>query len=319
MLKQISPFEALYCYPPSYTHLRTFGCLCFVHLPSLEKHKLSYQAAKCVFLGYSDEHKGFLCYDHVVRRSRISRNVVFVEHVPFYSLQHDSKILDVSYLLFSSSSSPSVSNKPLQVYSRRQPPPPASTPASVPLPLRDPSIILSPPPQTPSLRRSNRTSKPPNWYGFSTLSTSVDYVVVPSSYNQAQEIHCWQDAMTEEILALESNQAWELVPQPPDALFIGSKWVYSIKVKSDGTLDRYKARLVAQGFKQENGIYYEETFAPVAKMTKVRTLLAVATIRNWQLWQLGIKNAFLHGNLQETVYMKPPPGYACPSSHVCRL
>ena len=191
MLKQISPFEALYCYPPSYTHLRTFGCLCFVHLPSLEKQKLSNQAAMCVFLGYSDEHKGFLCYFPVVRQSHISRNVVIVEHVPFYSLQHDSKILDVSYLpLFSSSSSLSVSNKPLQVYSRSQPPPPASTPASVPLPLLDPSIIISPPPQTPPLRHSNRTSKPPDWYGFSALSTSVDYVVVPSSYRQAKEIHC---------------------------------------------------------------------------------------------------------------------------------
>lgn len=77
VLRNISPFESLYGSPPSYTHLRTFGCLCFVHLPSLEKHKLSNQAAKCVFLGYSDDHKGFLCYDSDARRTRISLNVVF--------------------------------------------------------------------------------------------------------------------------------------------------------------------------------------------------------------------------------------------------
>ena len=89
-------------------------------------------------------------------------------------------------------------------------------------------------------------------------------------------------------------------------------------MKSDGGLDRYKGRLVAQGFKQEYGIDYEETFAPVAKMTSIRTLFAVATVRNWPLWQMDVKNAFLHGDLQETVFMRPPPGYACPPNHICR-
>ena len=90
-------------------------------------------------------------------------------------------------------------------------------------------------------------------------------------------------------------------------------------MKSDGSLDRYKAHLVAQGYKQEYEIDYEETFASVAKMTTIQILFAVAVVRNWQLWQLDVKNAFLHGDLLETVYMAPPPGYACPSSHVCCL
>ncbi len=76
---------------------------------------------------------------------------------------------------------------------------------------------------------------------------------------------------------------------------------YSVKLKSDGSLDRYKARLVAQGFSQEYGIDYDETFAPIAKMTTVRTLIAISTIRDWDIFQMDVKNAFLNGDLSETV------------------
>lgn len=125
--------------------------------------------------------------------------------------------------------------------------------------------------------------------------------------------------MNEELLALESNSTWDLVPTPQDASIIGSKWVQSIKVHSDGILDRYKARLVAHGYKQEYGIDYKDTFAPVAEMTTIRSLLSVAFVRDWPLWQMDVKNDFLHRDLQETIYMRPPPGYACPPKHVCKL
>lgn len=103
--------------------------------------------------------------------------------------------------------------------------------------------------------------------------------------------------MADDIVALESNQTRDFLPRPKFGSMIGSKRVFSIKVKADGTLDRYKAYLVVQGFKQEYGIDYEETFAPVAKMTTVRSLLIIAAIRNWPLWQMDVKNAFFHGDL----------------------
>lgn len=118
-----------------------FGCLCFVHLPSLKKHKLSHQAAKCVFLGYSEKHKGYFCYDPKARHTCISCNAIFLEHIPFYSLQNYSHILEVSYLLdFSSSTSSSKVHKYQQVYCRRSRPRP-STPAP------DPPLLSDPPPQ----------------------------------------------------------------------------------------------------------------------------------------------------------------------------
>ena len=125
--------------------------------------------------------------------------------------------------------------------------------------------------------------------------------------------------MSEELAALDRTGTWEIVPLPSHAVPITCKWVFKIKTKSDGSLERYKARLVARGFQQTQGRDYEETFAPVAHMTTVRTMIAVAASRSWTISQMDVKNAFLHGELHEEVYMHPPPGVDVPSGQVCRL
>jgi hypothetical protein len=108
--------------------------------------------------------------------------------------------------------------------------------------------------------------------------------------------------MQEELQAHEENHTWDIVPCPTGVKSIGCKWVYSIKLRSDGSLDRYKARLVSLGNRQEYGINYEKTFAPVAKMTTVRLIIAIAASKGWSLRQMDVKNAFLYGDLQEEIY-----------------
>ena len=126
--------------------------------------------------------------------------------------------------------------------------------------------------------------------------------------------------MAAEIQALNKNKTWTLTQLPPGKVPIDCKWVYKIKFRSDGSVERYKARLVAKGFTQKEGLDYHETFSPVAKLTAVRCVLAVAAIKNWPLYQLDVHNAFLHGDLHEEVYMKPPPGFCQQGKHlVCRL
>jgi histone deacetylase 1/2 len=131
----------------------------------------------------------------------------------------------------------------------------------------------------------------------------------PSNLAEALDDTRWSQAMQEEYNALMENKTWHLVPPSSTRNLIDCKWVYRVKKNADGTVDRYKARLVAKGFKQRYGIDYEDTFSPVVKAATIRLVLTVAVSRGWSLRQLDVKNAFLHGVLEEEVYMKQPPGF----------
>ena len=125
--------------------------------------------------------------------------------------------------------------------------------------------------------------------------------------------------MKEELDALHKTGTWDLVDLPSGKSSISCKWVYKIKTQSNGTVDRYKARLISSGFTQEYEIDYEETFAPVARLSSVRTLLAIYAARKWLLFQMDVKNVFINGEISEEVYMKLPPGYSYPSGFPHRV
>lgn len=130
----------------------------------------------------------------------------------------------------------------------------------------------------------------------------------------------WQQAMQEEIQALERNKTWTLVDRKPDMKKpIKTKWIFKIKLNTDGSINRYKARLVAKGYSQLPEIDYKETFAPVASMTTVRMLFAAATQNNLVIKQFDVKTAFLYGDLEEELYMECPEEYPAPRGKVCKL
>jgi hypothetical protein len=125
--------------------------------------------------------------------------------------------------------------------------------------------------------------------------------------------------MTDELDALHKTHTWDMTTLPPGKSAVGCKWVYKFKTRADGSVERYKALLVARGSTQEYGIDYEETFAPVARLTSVRSLLAVVAVHHWPLFQMDVKNAFLNSDLLEEVYMQPLPGYPNSQNQFCRL
>lgn len=145
---------------------------------------------------------------------------------------------------------------------------------------------------------------------YLSFVNNVAHYSEPSSVVEAVKNSDWCEAMITELNALERNNTWTIQELPAEQSVVTCKWLFKLKFKSDGTLDRHKAMLVARGFTQIEGLDYSETFAPIARMITIRTLLSVAAATNGSIVQMDVTNAFLHGDLEEEVFMTLPPAYS---------
>ncbi|GKD60774.1 ribonuclease H-like domain-containing protein [Tanacetum coccineum] len=183
---------------------------------------------------------------------------------------------------------------------------------------------------TQPLRRSERSSVFPNKYndyvvdskvkygleryvGYSDVTTEnfcfvteLNKAFEPKNYWEACKYQHWVKAMNKEMNALYRNDTWDITDLPKGRKYIGGKWMFKIKYKSNGEIERYKERYVVRGYNQKEGIDFDETFSPVVKIVTVRCVINLAVQNNWTLYQLDINNAFLYGELYETVYMDLP-------------
>ena len=126
----------------------------------------------------------------------------------------------------------------------------------------------------------------------------------PENFEEGKNEDKWMEAMKEELQMIEKNGTWELADRPQHKVAIGVKWVYRTKLNTDGTVNKYKARLVVKGYAQVFGVDFSETFAPVARLDTIRMLLALAAQKRWKIYQLDVKSAFLNGYLQEKIYVE---------------
>jgi len=144
--------------------------------------------------------------------------------------------------------------------------------------------------------------------------------IEPKSYAEAIKYDCWKQAMQLELNGLDQTGTWIVVDLPSHVKPIRCRWVYKIKYNAYGSIERYKARLVVKGYNQMEGLYYFDTFSPVAKVTTVRLVISLASIDHWFLHQLDVNNVFLHADLQKDVYMKLPPRLSTSiPNQVCKL
>jgi hypothetical protein len=140
-----------------------------------------------------------------------------------------------------------------------------------------------------------------------------------TSFGEAASDPQWVEAMDKEIQSIEKNGTWSLSKLPAGHKAFGLKWVFKLKKNAEGEVTMHTARLVAKGYVQKHGVDYEEVFAPIARLDTVKFILAMATNRGWEVHQLDVKSAFLHGELQEEMYVQQPKGYAVKGKEHCVL
>jgi hypothetical protein len=341
-LSNKSPYELLFSKLPSYIHLKVFGCLCFSSTLTRNRSKFHARAKPCVFIGYPSNSKGYKLYDLTTHSVFVSWDVVFHKHIfPFASqltkFNYDgcfvvpTPISDTSISITNSDSTPSNSNSTYSSlnhirdsvvrYFTRVRHRPGYLQHHYNLATQSTHLVRS----TSSISGIQHdissvidyTHLSPSYKHFSCFVSSH---IEPKSFFQAIKNPQWRDAMVAEISALEANNTWVVTDLHPNKNLIGCKWVYKVKLKTNGEVERYKARLVAKGYTQCEGLDYYDTFSSVAKLTTVRCILALTAVKNWHLHQLDVNNAILHGDLVEEIYMKLPLGFASSGPYkVCKL
>ena len=298
----MTPYEAWHGEKPRVDHFRVFGCDAYAHIPKDERGKFDTKARKCVLLGYGEETKGYRLYDVTTKKVIHSRDVRFNEKAK--DCRHDSHdvtnedyqlIVDFSHGVGSETDHDNEEEQPNHEDHGHDEPP----------------------------RRSTRQRRQPDYYGREH-SSLCEKPHQPASYPEATtgpDREKWQAAMETEMMSMQENEVWDLVTLPAGRKTVGSKWVYKLKTGADGSVQRYKARLVAQGFTQKYGTDFDETFCPVVRQESLRMLIALSVQYDLILHQADVTTAFLNGTLEEEVYMRQPEGFVHRGEEelVCKL
>jgi len=314
---------------------------------------MDFRSKNYIFIGYSLDYHGYKCLDLTTGKVYVSRHVVFYENnFPYKSPDQNPSIcpdINSTVVPFSNTISPlsltsagtcAPSPSPhidshLPTFSSTSEPAPqpstGATPASPPIPVPNPTDTIPTVSNThPIVTRSkNHISKQKRTLDGHTLYPLLQALHVsaspsckePTSFTEASKSCHWRSAMNSEFDALLRNQTWELVPPSRHLNVIGCCWIFKIKRKADGTIERYKARLVAKVYHQQLGVDFHETYSLVVKPATIQLVLSITVCNNWSVRQLDVQNAFLHGNLTEVVYMDQPPGFKHPQfpDHLCKL
>ncbi|GJS31421.1 ribonuclease H-like domain-containing protein [Tanacetum coccineum] len=343
------PFTKLYNQTLTYEHLRVFGCLCYPHIDGA--HKLEPRSTPWIFLGYPANHHGYRCLDLASNKIIISRHVRFDEDIIPFGNFSSSIEPTYNFLLPPIQTTTNVPitkpfgqhvdkpNSPIMAYPTTPPtcPPPSDTPPSnssthIPTSVQTQShaqsiashtlIPTNNSSQTVSTHLMVTRAKAGIFKPLKHMNCHVTTISpLPRSHVHALRDPNWKEAMLDEYNTLITNRTCVLVPRPTNVNVVHSMWLFKHKFHADGSLSRYKARLVANRRNQQQGIDYDKTFSPVVKLATIRTVLSLLVSCDWPIHQFDVKNAFLHGQLSKTVYMHQPPRFvdSARQDYVCHL
>ena len=341
----VTPFETWYGRKPDVSHLRTLGSRAFAHIADQNRRKLDPKAEECILVGYSLESKAYRLWNPCTRKIVISRDVIVNESESNDEMTTGvtEQVLPDPFLhstdVSSSESDPVVEIKSSEDQVVQQSTPETSWPMHATQPVTHPNRTqVAPKEVIPHIfndtaqqdnfiqRRSTRipvlTERYKDFMGLQCASGGEPNE--PNSYQEAvtsEEANLWREAIREEYDSLVKNGTWNLTTLPIGRTAIKSRWVFKFKPAYDGVPERFKARLVAKGYTQKYGIDYHDTYAPVVKSSALRMILATVAALDLEMIQLDVKTAFLHGLLDEEIYMEQPEGFVDvgQENKVCRL
>ena len=296
-----TPYEIIRNKKPDVGKFRVFGCRSYCHIPKDERSKLDSTAILCMFLGYCTNRSGYRLYDFNKAKIVFSRDVIFDESIVGIPILDQTSSEPITFNDFKINEIASVPDNNLNDV--------AESDSESNINVQSREVIAE-------SRYPTRVRKAPDFYGERTSFVSDNFE--PKSFDQA--VNCrdsqqWIDAMKTELDNLKRNNVFDLVDLPEGKNLIKSKLVYKIKP------DKYKARLVAQGFSQVWGVDYNETFSPVIKFKSIRTLLALSAKLNLSVHHMDVTCAFLNGKLEEEIYVSQPEGFVEKGKEnlVCKL
>jgi hypothetical protein len=327
-----TPFELFTGEKPSVDHLRVFGSKVFSHVPAQKRKKLDPMAEEGLFLGYEPRTKGYRILRASDGRVVVSKDVTFKEEAisSAVSLFEDQErdpcktvTADQSTVSEGEGSRETLDElggaRDLSRVSPLVSPGAGATPTGEASTSDDPEQESNEREgrQEAVQARSRRARKPSSLYPESewikaNVARETSKRLEPQTYEEAlggEDFELWQKAMEDKMASLLENKTWEIETVPEGVKPVPVKWVYKIKTDANGNVERYKARVCAKGFRQKQGIDFEEVFAPVSRQPTVRALLSVAAVQNLEVEQLDVKTAFLNGDLEEDVWMEQPAGY----------
>lgn len=347
-IKDKSPCELWFNETMKFDYFKVFGSMIYAHIPKQKRQKLDKKAEKLLFVGYSENMKGYRVYDSDSGTVKVVRDVIFEKDASHSNRSKTTNVCNVNNLKEQTETESDENvvrlsfgdSDVFDVVSNESQTETASLSESG----TEPVISLSDS-DTDSSSGSNSTivdatESERNFCDLTQsnvlegrLRSNLQANVVqscaflatcdePYTYEQAiksENNREWMDAMREEIDSLVKSGTWVLVEAPKDQKIVDNRWVFRIKRNPDNSVDRYKARLVARGFSQTYGVDYTETFSPVVKFVSIRCLLAIAAERKMFIKQFDVKTAFLYGELVESVYMKQPIGFTDKTNRVCKL
>lgn len=322
----MTPEEAWSGVKPFVEHLRVFGCTAHTHVPDVQRKKLEDKSRSCVLFGMSAESKGYRLYDPLCKKVIVSRDVVFEEEkkwnldesyaelikldLEWGNEKHHGEDEESGQNSAEELSEEITNDEEVEEFETSSDIPEGSSSAVV-IPTGSSSIVPVRDRRAP-VWMSDYVTGSGNEEEDEQIHSALFALFAgsdPVSFEEAVKSEDWRQAMDYEIRSIEKNGTWVLTDLPKGAKSIGVKWVYKTKLNQHGEMDKFKARLVAKGYSQEHGIDYEEVYAPVARMDTVRMILALAAQRDWIVYQLDVKLAFLQGELLEEVYVDQPKGY----------